>query len=101
MSIKSTFRRRTLNLQDECSKDLQVIKAHTTAKTDTAAIHDAVKFRAKYANVDSSKIDLALWVLNHIDVIDHESSVRTVIVEKPVPTGTPTPVHLAVPRLAM
>src|SRR5438105_3444831 len=91
--------RRTLRFEGARKKDLEIIKKTIGAATDTAAVNDAIEFRARYADHNSREIDLALWLLNRIDVID-QSPTRTVTLVEPAPPGANTKIHhIPVPKL--
>jgi hypothetical protein len=86
--------RRTLKLAGDRKADLTLIKQRTGATTDTAAVNDAIQFRAKYANCDPRELDLGLWLLGQIDSVQ-DGPTRTVILENPAGGS----VRLAVPSL--
>jgi hypothetical protein len=90
-----TFRR-TLNFKGARKADLQTIKSHTGKTTDTAAVDDAIQFRARYAECDPKDLDLGLWLINEIKKAG-SGTTRTIIVED---SSTPNKVtKLAVPTL--
>jgi hypothetical protein len=63
MAKNPTIIRRTLSLAEGRKDDLVKIKQNTPAKTDTAAINDAVMWRARLVGHDLSEIEsaLCLW----------------------------------------
>jgi hypothetical protein len=87
--------RRTLALPVDRRDELQQLKAEIGARTDTAAINEAVHFRARLRtrNLDEIERALSVW-----DALLHEISNNkcTVVIENPAKPNTRT--VLAVPK---
>ena len=86
--------RRTLKLAADRKAELKIIKERTGATTDTAAMNDAIQFRAKYAAFDPRELDLGLWLLDQINSVQ-DGPTRTVTMEN----AAGGIVRLAVPSL--
>jgi hypothetical protein len=66
--------RRTLELPASAISDLAKIKDATSAKNDTAAINDAISFRARLAGHDLQEIKNALAVFDQVKQISKTGS---------------------------
>lgn len=73
--------RRSVALPAQRTKDIKLIKKNTGAKTDTAAINQAVEFRARLASRGLDEIEraLRLWDVVRNEIEDGD---RLVILSK-------------------
>lgn len=99
MGVDADEFRRTFKFEGARRKDLETIREKTRATTDTAAVDDAIRFRARYAGEDPRRIDLGLWLLTQLDDVATDG-VRTVTVKAPSKAdGQVTEIRLPVPAL--